>query len=1053
MKLSEPRLGTLRGRQFLRHVRLSWTVLKVVLDKYRVIIVVDACDEASPTVRIRLADRLGNLPREKASLMMTSRPIEDEEQQRFCDICDRGKSTDDIPNPPPLKLYQRCEICNIDICSECRAKNVYCKDRKHILKEPDEVSMSIEPSQDDIKRYVQKELETELRLGSSKHSNSTVTKSSFGTTRLGRICRNRPDLQERIVPTVVMKANSMFTLAGLYMQTLRACISEAEVEDALDDPPEGYDGFYERNMLRITEESENPRASTLARRTLEWVVHAYRPLSLGELKDALAVDLSKVGFRKAARPDKATILEVTAGMIMIDLDEKSVRLNHRTAQEYFDKTRDRWFAAASASLTRISLHYMSLRELTKPCGGIYEDKDFDARRKAYPLLEYAYPYWGDHACEAGLHSETQVAILHYVRDTDKIAAWTQAAWYLRSAERAEWDIRKGANALHVCAWFGLTDVVSKLLDEGLDVNAADLTYKQSPLMYACRRGQSATVATLLERGADINHYSQRDSVALFEAIDNGVMKTVDLLLASRTLDVNAIHRWRNNRTALMLAAQGGKLEIVNALLDRPGTKLDQKDLDGNTALSIATIAGEYDIVESLLEHEGVGINSQNCLGSTALILAATASDGRISTCLLMQGANTSIKDHEGGGTAILRAVDEGNEAMVKELLDYNADIHVRDDLNRGLLHSATICGYEGIVQLLLEKGLEVDVQDQNGKTPLHDAGRNGNYKVARQLLNSGADQSIKDKQGRTPWTVAWQYGHPNVMRILDGKDITEEKIEQDSYPQVQLLPIWSLVNLGFEQGVKELIATKPNEIYFCDPDMGNTALHCAINANNPTILTLLLRAGLSPDALNDYHRNPVHLAAIAGHANLLTILLDHHAKCDKKDRWLETPLGIAHHYRHIECAAILIEAGAIPTSPNMTQLLFFASIELGRLSAVTKLIGLGADLSVKNVLGQTALQMAKEAGRDEIVQVLRANKSVFWSPRVGSNITEVEEEEDEAEEKMAMLSMKESPFHKPEVWNEEGSEDEETVVADANKTPVVRAGASVRRVRIMEPAV
>ena len=1054
MKLSEPRFGTLRGRQFLRHVRLSWTVLKVVLEKHRVMIVVDALDEASPAVRNRLTDRLVSLPTEKASLMITSRPIEEEEDPRYCDICGRGKSTDDIPTPPPLKLYHRCEICNIDICSECGAKNAYCKDRKHILKEPNEVTISIEPSQDDIKRYVQKELETELRLGTSKHGNSIITKSSFGTTRLGRICRSRPDLQERIIPTVVMNANSMFTLAGLYVQTLRACISEAEVEDALDDPPEGYDGFYERNMLRITEESENPRASALAQRTLEWVVHAYRPLSLGELKDALAVDLSKAGFRKAARPDKATILEVTAGMITIDLDEKSVRLNHRTAQEYFDKTRDRWFETASASLTCVSLHYMSLGELAKPCGGIYEDKDFDVRRKAYPLLEYAYPYWGDHACEAGLHLETQAAIIDYVRDTDKIAAWTQAAWYLRSAERAEWDIRKGANALHVCAWFGLTDVVSRLLDEGLDVNAADPTYKQTPLMYACRRGQSATVAKLLESGADINHYSQRDSVALFEAIDNGVMKTVDLLLASRTLDVNAIHPWRNNRTALMLAAQGGKLEIVNALLDRPGMKLDQKDLDGNTALSIATIAGEDDIVESLLEHEGVGINSQNSLGSTALILAATATgELSIAECLLKHGANTSIKDHEGGGTAILRAVDAGNEAMVKLLLDYKADIHVRDDLNRGLLHSGTIDGYEGIVQLLLERELEVDAQDQNGKTPLHDAGRNGNYKVARQLLNSGADQSIKDKQGRTPWTVAWQYGHSNVMRILDGEDVIEKNIEQDSYPQVHSLPIWSLVNLGFEQEVRDMIATKPNEIYFCDPDMGNTALHCAINANNPTILTLLLRAGLSPDALNDYYRTPLHLAAIAGHANLLTILLDHHAKCDEKDRWLETPLGIAHHNRHFECAAILIEAGAVPTSPNMIQPLFFASIELGRLSAVTKLIELGADLSVKNVLGQTALQMAKEAGRDEIVQVLRANKSVFWSPRVGSNITEVEEEEDGAEEKMAMLSMMESPFHKPDVWNEEGSEDEETVVADAAKVAVVRAGASERRVRIFESEV
>lgn len=1053
----------MRGEQRSICIDQSWILLIIDLEGYRVIIVVDAYDEASPSVKERLADRLLSLPTEKASLMITSRPIDEEPDPRelkFCDSCGRGRPTDDIPPLPPLKIYYRCEICNIDICQSCRVKNVYCKDRKHILKEPDDpVRMSIEPSQDDIKLYVQKELEIELRLGNSKHSDSTITKSSFGTTRLGRICRRRPDLQERIIPTVVTKANSMFTLAGLYMQTLRACISEGEIEDALDDPPEGYDGFYERNMLRITEESENTRASSLARKTLQWVVHAHRPLSLAELRDALAVNLDKTGFRKAARPDKATILEVTAGMIMIDFNEKNVRLNHRTAQEYFDKTRHRWFSTASADMARVSLHYMSLGEFTKPCEGIYEDKDFDARKKAYPLLEYACLYWGDHAYEARMDADTQAAAFEYVSDNYKIAAWAQAAWYLRSSERAEWDIRKGANALHVCAWFGLVEIVSKLLDDGLNVNSADPSYKQTPLMYACRRGKTDTVARLLERGADVNQYSQRDSVALFDAVDNGVAETVELLLAHKELDVNTIHPRRFNRTALMLAAQNGNLQIFDALLNRPGAKLDKKDLDGNTALSLATIAGQYEIVATLLEHKGIDVNSQNSHGSTALILAAAAKGGRkeneakisIAELLLIEGANGSIKDYEGGGTAILRAVDSGNEAMVKLFLDYKADIKIRDDLDRGLLHSAAIDGYEGIVRLLLEKGLNVNAHDQNGKTPLHDASRDGNYKVAKVLLDSGADDSIKDNHGRTPWTIAWQYGNLNVMRILEGKDIIENKIEEDSYPQLHSLPIWSLANLGFEQELKNMMSNKPKEIFFCDPDFGNTAVHCAINANKPAILDLLLRAGLSPDSLNDYYRTPLHLAAIVGHAKLVTILLYHHAKCDEKDKWLKTPLQIAHHNRHLECAVILIEAGAVLTDPSVTQSLFFAAIELGRLNAVTKLIDAGADLSVKNVLGQTALQMAKETGKGEIVQVLRANKSVFRSPRVGSDVTEVEEEG--AEEEMAMLSVKESPFHRPEVWNEEGSEDEGTVVADGARRPVVHRGAEERRVRILEPAV
>ena len=122
---------------------------------------------------------------------------------------------------------------------------------------------------------------------------------------------------------------------------------------------------------------------------------------------------------------------------------------------------------------------------------------------------------------------------------------------------------------------------------------------------------------------------------------------------------------------------------------------------------------------------------------------------------------------------------------------------------------------------------------------------------------------------------------------------------------------------------------------------------------------------------------------------------------------------------------------------------------------MSNLVELGADLSVKNVLGQTALQVAKESGKGEIVQVLRTNKSVFRSPRVGSDVTEVEEDGEEgAAEAMAMFSMKESPFHRPEVWNEEEeSEYEGTVVADRPAASATRRGTSERRVRVLEPAV
>ncbi|KAL9098109.1 MAG: hypothetical protein Q9163_006169 [Psora crenata] len=976
----------------------------------RVVLIVDALDEASPLdVAPQLLDALYKIPKESKvhlSIMITSQRIEEGPPPTLQIECNECKKR-------PLKIYYQCHICldgGFYLCQECIDQNKCCKNDVHVLTRPREVLITIEATKDEIRDYIRAELQAEQQIGAPEEGDGYL--SSLSTTPLGRLCIDKPWLQAEISDNIVAKADGMFAMAQLYLSSFKSLgLTEAEILEMVDDLPEGYARLYEQHMDRISEESLGRVGSNVGMSALLWVVCANRPLRFLELQDALAINFKKMGFfNPSARRDKATIVRATAGLITIDQNEHAaVRLNHGSAQRYFDSTRDRWFPNASTHITQVSLHYLSLKELASPGEGEWEDKEFEMRGIDYPFLEYAYQYWGDHASDAIPNPDAETAIMRFVSDENKVAATIQAMWYLKSEADVDWDVRKGANALHICAWFGLTYAVSKLLDRGMEVNSRDPTYGQTPLMYACRRGKAATVALLLERGAHVNAVSNRGASALFEAVSAGHGEVLRILLTQSKADINAPHFKRSHQTALMIAVQEGKPDIVRFLLDQDSLDINRRDANNETALSLAVVFGQTAIAMQILERRDkcVQLDSTNWKGSSALVLAASEGQKEVVNTLLNRGADPSIKDKEGGGTALLRAIDRGHIPVVESMLKYpRVDVHCVDENDRGLLHGAATKGCTHIVRLLLGKDLDVNAQDNKGKTPLHDASQFDAFDVAELLLDNGANALLEDKAGRTPRTVAWQYGHTSVMTLLEDRN-PRRSTEQGSsgeFPGVENLPVWALANLGFAEEIQKAISTRPKELYYLNPDNDNTALHCAVSEVHLDIVSMLLDAGLSPEAKNAYHRTVIYLAAITGNVPILQLLLSNlnsdpdepSPTINARDKWGTTPLLAADSYRHILPCLLLIEAGAtIPASRAYTkQSLFFSAIENGRLEAVQRLVMMGADVQSKNILGLTGLQMAKEGGWTEVERWLRKSKSVKVEG-LGLGVEEEEEEEEE----------------------------------------------------------
>ena len=939
----------------------------------RVYIVVDALDELSEDDRPRLLSHLENILPEKISLAVTSRAFDDVAHDKtiICNACGKDK----------LDLYFHCQTCpKFDLCQSCRDKSLSCR-WKHEFKEPRIVVKEIRAPDKEIKDFVTWELDQQRGLGSDRHSDSRLDSGSIGATRLGKWCLSAPELIEEIPKAIVSKAQGMYLLAKLHMESLKVQSSPAKVKKALKTLSAEVGKIYEGILERVEDQKKSD--VTLARQALAWVVLAHRPLSVSELRQALAVAPSDDEFDPDAQTDLSTIFTVTVGLITADADRGAVRLVHRTAQEYFDENWKNLFPTAATDIAVAIMTYLNFEPLSTPCEGSEEDVEVESRLGKFPFFAYASTYWGEHIQAVLDVPQTQSEVMKFLRDPSKLASTTQAAWYIGSKGQssATWDVRKGVNVLHVCAWYGLDFALTALLDEtpDLKIDSRDQKLGQTPLIYACRRGHPTTVSKLLESGADVNVASTRGSTALFESISNEHLEVMNILLTteplSGSLDINAVNPEKSARTALMLATLKGYEDAIDNLLRRPGISVNSKDSQGYTALALAAYKGRTLIAKKILDSKEVELNLTNENGATALMIAAEYGHNEIVDDLLKKQADSKIKDHD-GNTAIFIAIANGHSSVVKVMLAHEVALDDLDKSGRTLLHSACVSmnPEPEIVRVLLGKGLGLDVRGKHGQTPLHDAARLGNADIVQMLLQSNADQSIKDSSDRTPLVVAKQnHGNDEIVQLLLDSRSAQVSTSKEVVPDDASLPLWSLAKLNHVELVRKKIKAKGCNLYVKDPDTDNTALHYAVLSNVFEVLCMLLDAGMSPDDVDDCGRTALHLAAELGDFEATERLLQSNAKLDLEDRWGSTPLSTAQSKGNYSVAVLLIGAGACIDKGQEDQIqpTFFAAVRLGRLNVAQLLIKRGADVQDRDKDNQTALQLAKLSGSKEVLSFIR----------------------------------------------------------------------------------
>lgn len=142
------------------------------------------------------------------------------------------------------------------------------------------------------------------------------------------------------------------------------------------------------------------------------------------------------------------------------------------------------------------------------------------------------------------------------------------------------------------------ETVRRWLDAGLDPDEQPAEACSTPLALAVIGGNPEVVRLLVDHGANINGPASPDGQTVLHcaaALEEDAGDMVGMLLQGGA-DVNATDN--GHTTALMLAAVGGRVETVKALLAaRPG--LEARSSTGQTAAELALAANQAEVVDLL----------------------------------------------------------------------------------------------------------------------------------------------------------------------------------------------------------------------------------------------------------------------------------------------------------------------------------------------------------------------------------------------------------------------------------------------------------------------
>ena len=465
---------------------------------------------------------------------------------------------------------------------------------------------------------------------------------------------------------------------------------------------------------------------------------------------------------------------------------------------------------------------------------------------------------------------------------------------------------------------------------------------------------------------------------LVDLVRAGQREAVLAAITSPDIDLEA--KEPDGSTALLWATYKVDQALVRALL-KAGAKANVMNRYGASPLSEAVKLGDVELVRLLLDG-GADPESANEDNQTALMLASSVGSLKIAGLLIERGANVKAIERFRGQTALMWAAAGNYPDVVDLLIARGADVTLQakdDDWPRQMtsepraqfrqtggltaLLYATRSGCFRCAVALVKAGADVNRPNPDGVTPLINALDNRNFDIAMFLLDQGADPATWDMNGRTPLYVAVDM---NSFRPGGGGGFGGPAAPRQPNKATAMEVVNRLLDAGVDPN-HELTRMRPNgngRGRFADYMMrGGTGplLIATLSLDDVAIKTLLAR-GAEVDLPNVFRITPL-MAAVgmsgSGRAGGGVQQGDMQARVLKVvDLLLDAGANINGRVTdsHTHTAKFV---AYVQGRDHEGQTALFAAAESGWDKVVKHLLERGADPSVRDAAGKTALDYAR----------------------------------------------------------------------------------------------
>ncbi|CAG2214126.1 unnamed protein product [Mytilus edulis] len=300
------------------------------------------------------------------------------------------------------------------------------------------------------------------------------------------------------------------------------------------------------------------------------------------------------------------------------------------------------------------------------------------------------------------------------------------------------------------------------------------------------------------------------------------------------------------------------------------------------------------------------------------------------------------------------AAKDNDLESIKKLLREKVDINCKNNLDRTPLHWAAANGNLDILEKLVDAGADVEATDKYGMRPVLWAAWFGHLEAMKFLINSGSTPRCTNKQGMGILHCAAQNSHVHIMNFIFE---SLEDFKVDEMEKSDRTALFLAAEEGHIESVMRLIDMR------CDVTIrdkeGETAVHVAARKGHHHVVKRLLMIGALVDDRDVDGRTALHVAADNGHADVVDVLLEFNAGADTETIEI----------RHI--IEILIQANCdINIANNRQQTAIHVAVENGFQESVEVLLAGGANLSRREKLGKTPLQLASRGSFVAIVDMI-----------------------------------------------------------------------------------